>query len=136
MEVLKFEPRESSKNIAHYRRENSFYAQWSLMDSDGRDVVTARFYGSGSVVYCVVWVSLWRHGFPAAGETGSCRGCGKAGGGGYHKQSAAMADALEDAGFRFSDGIAGVGETAMRAALESIARHAGISRYFIHQAHA
>lgn len=135
--VVTFEPRETSKNIESYRREKSFYQQWTLIDLDkGVDVITVRFYGPGSTVYCVAWVSLWRHGFPAAGSTGSCRGHGKAGGYGYHKASAAMSEALADAGFTLAESISGVGESAMRKALEAIARHAGIARPYIHQAHA
>lgn len=135
--VLKFEPRETRKNIDSYRREKSFYQQLTLIDLDkGVDVLTIRFYGSGQTVYCVAWVSLWRHGFPTAGSTGSCRGQGKAGGYGYHKASAAMSEALSDAGFALAESISGVGDSAMRDALESIARHVGIVRPYIHQAHA
>lgn len=137
MEILKFEPRESTRKIQSYRKESSFHAQWSLIDLDtGKDVVTVRFYGSGATVYCVAWASLWRHRFPKAGETGTCRGCGKAGGYGYHKASAAMDEALSDAGFTLSEDFGGVGETGMRGSLEAIARHAGITRPMIHQAHA
>jgi len=135
--VVAFEPRETSKSIDRYRRENSFYQQWTLIDLDnGVDVVTVRFYAAASTVYCVTWASLWRHGFPAAGETASCRGCGKAAGYGYHKASAAMSESLADAGFTFAESVSGVGESAMWEALDAIARHAGIVRPYIHKAHA
>lgn len=137
MEVLKFDPRESKRKVQSYRKEKSFHEEWSLIDLDmGQDVLTVRFYGSGMTVYCVAWVSLWRHGIDKAGLTGTCRGCGKAGGYGYHKASAAMEEALEDAGFILSESISGVGETAMRAALQAIADHVGIKRPMIHQSHA
>lgn len=137
MEVLKFAPRESKRKVLSYRRENSFNLQWSLIDLDmGKEVASVRFYGAGNTVYCVAWFSLWRHGFPKAGETGSCLGCGKAGGYGYHRVSAAMDEALEDAGFVLSESISGVGESAMKKALEAIALHVGIARPMIHQAHA
>lgn len=137
MEVLKFDPRESKRKVQSYRKESSFHEEWSLIDLDmGQDVLNVRFYGSGSVVYCVAWVSLWRHGISKAGATGTCRGCGKAGGYGYHKASAAMEEALQDAGFTLSESISGVGETAMRAALEAIAAHVGIARPMLHHSHA
>lgn len=137
MQTLTFTPRESAKRIDSYRRESSFWAEHALIDLDmGACVAMVRFYGSAATVYCVVWISAWRHGFPAAGSTASCRGCGKAGGYGYHKASAAMQEALLDAGFTLSDDIAGRGDGAMREALESMAKLFGIARPYIHHAHA
>lgn len=119
-------PRESTKSMDHYRREKSFFQQWSLIDlNKGNDVVNVRFYGAAQTVYCVTWFHLWPYGFE-----GTCRGCGKAGGYGYHKASAAMQEALTDAG-----SIGGRGETAMQEALEVIAAHCGIARFLIHKAH-
>ena len=140
MTTFAFSPRESRKNIASYRREASFWREMSLIDLDkGKDVVNVRFYGSGATVYCVAWFSLWTYDFPGAelcGGTASCRGMGKAGGYGYHKASAAMQEALEDAGITLPADIAGVGDEAMRDALLALAKHVGIERPFIHTAHA
>ena len=47
---------------------------------------------------------------------------GAAGGGGYHKASAAFSEACRNAGITFDQGIAGRGEWAIRESLEAIAR--------------
>lgn len=52
-------------------------------------------------------------------------GRGRAGGGGYHKSSAALAEALTDAGVTLSENISGRGETVMREALVAAARALG-----------
>lgn len=134
---MQFVPKESAKPIRSYRKESSFYKELALIDLDkGQSVVEVRFYGAGTVAYCVVWVHGWEHGFPAAGVTGSCRGVGKAGGYGYHKASAAMQEALQDAGFTLSEPIDGRGDSAMDSALEDIAKLFAIARPYIHRAHA
>jgi hypothetical protein len=109
--------------------------------------ITARFFmgrsAAASVVYCCVWIRT------ARGTWHSGRG--SAGGCGYHKTSAALDDALASAGVelygypysnpnRDRDGkpiedltalktkrasISGVGESAMRYALEAVAKAAG-----------
>lgn len=115
--------------------------------------ITARFYmgrsNQASVVYCCLWIRT------AKGTHHSGRG--SAGGYGYHKASAALQDALTSAGVELygypysgpnhdRDGkpieditamlkakkrasIGGVGESAMRAALESLTRAAGYRGY-------
>lgn len=113
-------------------------------DGQLHNFVTARFYmgrsASASVVYCCLWV----HGkdcYPS--------GKGSAGGWGYHKQSAALADAIRSAGIELYCSpyahpvngedmaawkkqertqrahIGGCGEGSMIAALEAIAKAAG-----------
>ncbi len=80
---------------------------------------------SASVVYCELRV--W----------GKCSGSGKAGGGGYHKESAALQEAIDSAGIQlFGDcygreenkrpaRIAGCGDSSMKLALTAITRAAG-----------
>lgn len=98
-------------------------------------VATARFYmgrsNQASVVYCCLWV------YTAAGEYTS--GYGTAGGYGYHKESAALQEAISSAGIELYGSpyqqdeqkknkrcyIGGVGDAAMRDALEAITRAAG-----------
>ena len=98
-----------------------------------RHCVDVRFYMSGSrnasTVYCSIWV------YTKDGKTHA--GHGKAGGYGYHKGSAALADAIESAGIELWGDqynrtksknkacIAGCGETAMRDAFNAIAYAAG-----------
>ena len=81
MDIISFNPTEDPRDIYSYRREKHFGSQMSIIDLDkGREIACVRFYQPDEVVYCVVWIFSDK---PA-------RGCGKAGGGGYHKRSAAM----------------------------------------------
>lgn len=135
-DVLDFSPTTDHRSISSFRRESSFWQEWALLDLDtARSVVTARFYGSGPTVYCVTWFhDLHRYGY--ADLAWSVRGYGKAGGYGYHKQSAAFAEALQRAGVSLAENVAGVGETAMQDAMEALAKHLGIARHMVHKAHA
>jgi len=119
--------RETEKTYA--RRENGFHREIAVIDpKTGRALVTARIYWPGSTAYCALWINA----HPVNG-----RGNGKAGGGGYHKPSAALAAAIDDAGIQLSESINGVGDSAMERALEAIARAAtGKRRFIIHKAHA
>lgn len=123
--------RETPRNIRSYRKESGgLYRELVALDpATGYPVVTARVYFPGSVAYCCLWVTNRsdRYG----------RGCGKAGGGGYHKPSAALADAIHDAGIRLSESINGVGDSAMESAVLAIARAVtGKRRFILHTAHA
>lgn len=126
--VLDFTPKTDSRNIESYRREKSFWQEFALLDLDnGETRVSVRFYGANATVYCVVW--LW-------GNDQSARGYGKAGGYGYHKSSAAMAEAFKAAGVVLKEDIGGRGDSAMNEALQAFAKHAGITRPHIHHSHA
>lgn len=128
-------PRESTLNIAYYRREAAFRRQITILDLDlkGLEAIVARFYGRGATRYCVVWVHVWRY-RPDTGDNITV-GMGKAGGGGYHKDSAALSDALEDAGFTLSYPFGGHGCGAERDALEAVARWLGIKNSVTLYAH-
>ena len=129
IQVTSFTPRESDRS-GRYRKENAFNSEWVIYDLDtGREILCARFYGKGTVSYCCVW------NFSDETFAGYARGAGKAGGYGYHKDSAALDAALKDAGFALSHSIAAVGESAMRSAFEAIAAHRGVVRPLIHVAH-
>lgn len=122
MNVISFSPTEDPRDIHSYRREKSFDSQLSLIDLDkGREIACVRFYQPDEVVYCVVWIDSDK---PA-------RGYGKAGGGGYHKRSAALNEALSRAGVTLSEPINGCGDSAMDAALEALAHHMGAARPLI-----
>lgn len=87
-------------------------------DASGRIFarIEARLYGTGNVNTCCLWV----HGVDANGKC--TQGSGRAGGYGYHRPSAALQQAIQNAGFTLSRGIDGVGEDAMREALLAIAK--------------
>ncbi len=100
--------------------------------------VTVRWYmgrsSSASVVYCSIWV----HG-GLSPKPFNTSGRGQAGGGGYHKESAAMQDALDSAGIELYGDvygrefkpknsptyIGGVGDSAIDAALVAITKALG-----------
>lgn len=120
--------RETAKNG---RRETGFHREIAVLDpATGRAIVTARIYYPGTVARCALWVS---------GSDRYGRGAGSAGGGGYHKQSAALADAIRDAGIKLDQSISGVGDSAMERACEAIARAVTgrpRARFIVHVAHA
>lgn len=127
MNIISFNPTEDPRNTYSYRREKHFDSQLSLVDLDeGREIACVRFYRSNEIVYCVVWIFSGKR----------ARGCGKAGGGGYHKHSAAMDEALARAGVTLSKPIDGCGDAAMGDALLALARHMGVTRPLIIRAHA
>lgn len=117
----------STKSIAY--RDKPLHSQISILDRDtGQSVVTARFYYPGSVCYCALWVH---------GTNVYANGGGKAGGYGYHHESAALADAITDAGLALDEAIAGRGEHAMNDALHAVARAVtGKRKFFKVRAHA
>jgi len=117
-----------SDSIRKARKENHFYKEVAALDpKTGHAVVIARFYWPATVCYSCVWVHGNEHG----------RGAGKAGGGGYCKESASFGAALDDAGIVLSEPVDGRGEGAVRDAVEAIARAAtGKRRFIIHTSHA
>lgn len=122
-----------SDRIAMHRKESGFYRETAILDpSDGSAIVKARYYWPGrdgaSNCYCCVWV----HGDKSHGHGG-----GKAGGYGYHKESAALQAASSDAGVYLSEDIGGRGDRAMTDALEAVARAVtGKRKLFRHESHA
>lgn len=120
--------RETKKNA---RREKGFDREIAVLDpKTGQAILTARIYHPGSVAYCSLWVSSRNNGTYGRGQ-------GKAGGYGYHKQSAALNAAIRDAGIVLSQDIGGVGETAMNEAVTAIAKAlTGRRRFIVHTAHA
>ena len=84
--------------------------------------ITAKFYMGRSRDAMTVHCNLW-----AIDRSGERRtsGYGAAGGGGYHKESAALAAAIRSAGIYLSERIDGVGEMAMQDALTAIVRELG-----------
>lgn len=86
-----------------------------------QEAATVRFYmgrsNKASVVYCAAWFRP-----PVGGaDYGWRSGKGSAGGYGYHKQSAAFAEAVESAGINLALDVSGRGTSAIREALIAIA---------------
>lgn len=84
-----------ASNAYNYSREKELVGAYSVMgklNGEVREIVTARAYMGRSNSASTVYASLWVH----AGEL-STSGKGSAGGYGYHKESAAFADAIRSA---------------------------------------
>lgn len=119
--------------IRQNRKEKGFYREISIIDPvDGSAIVAARLYWPGrdgaSNCYACVWIN---------GNSNHGAGGGKAGGYGYHKESAAIQEALESAGVALSEDIGGRGDQAMFEALEAVAKAVtGKRKVFRHIAHA
>ena len=135
MQVKIMDSQESTK-IAKYRKEKGYTGGYQLIVNDGdtmRVICNVRFYFVGrdgmSPLYCVVWLN--------DGKTGTYKaGAGKASGCGYHKPSAALEYALNDAGIYPSEPISGVGSLAIVEALEALAVALGYSNYLLTDQHA
>lgn len=134
----------NAKNYSGDKETVSTYVVLARRNGEMREVVRARAYmgrsSRSSVVYASIWVSY---------DNVYTSGTGTAGGGGFHKESAAFQDAISSAGIElygspytsnYSDAetraaarkvakqrayIGGVGESAMREAFLAIARAAG-----------
>ena len=135
----------NGKNHAVEKELVSAYSVIGKINGELREVVVARAYMGRSRNASTVYASIWVHG----GDI-YCSGHGRAGGHGYHKESAAFDSAIRSAdielygdpsGGYYDDTpegrkakredakkrcrIHGVGSDAMRLAFEAIARAAG-----------
>ena len=120
-------PRQAD-NVASYRKENALSREIAAIDpKTGRAVVTLRTYYPNQTAYACVWVH--------AGDI-HARGAGKAGGGGYCKESAAADSALAAAGVTLSESVSGRGLRAVEEAVLAAARAAtGKRKFLVHVAH-
>ncbi len=122
-------------NINH-RKENKLQDEYSVIvldDSFGDYThipITVRIYGTNAKNYACVWI--YGKGIDGINISSS----GSAGGYGYHRPSAAVADALNNAGIELSSNISGVGNKAIMDAISAIARSMGYKKFYVHHAHA
>lgn len=99
-----------------------------IAEKDGKiaEIIDARCYMGKSSNASVVYSSVWVH---------SCEyytsGRGKAGGYGYCKQSAAISEALHNAGIRLDHDLSGRGMSAAIEACEAIAIALGYKVLFV-----
>lgn len=110
-----------ASNGYNYGDSKELIHAWSVLgvvDGCIRELVTARTYMGRSKTAMVVYAAVWAHGkdFYTAGR-------GSAGGGGYHKSSAAIAIAIRSAGVQLAESISGVGDQAIDDALIAIAEY-------------
>lgn len=120
--------------VRQNRKENHFYREYAAIipgkrGEPGRAIVTLRIYATDRTAYACLW---------AHDGTGaiSISGGGKAGGYGYHRPSQAAENAFYDAGVRLSEGIGGVGDTAIESAVVALAKRLTRKAFVLHCAHA
>ena len=126
-----FDPKAKIKcSRSHNKETPCIFSGFSVIDCDNvleplrmasdkraRQFITVKLFKTRKAAYCVLYV-LWSAG-------GSVTSSGRATGCGYHRASAALAEAISNAGFTLSESISGVGDSAMRNALLAIAKAAG-----------
>lgn len=109
--------------------DKELISAWALVcDVPGRGLIQTAIFRcwmgksrNASTVYASVWVNDSKN-------YDSTSGHGKAGGGGYHKASAAIGYAIDNAGIKLSQDICGRGDSAIEDVLFAIAAaqgHAG-----------
>ena len=136
---MKFKAFEAKNGLnINHRKEDKLSKQFTVLvngrDYEGRpcldELITLRIYWTNSRAYACIWIRGRKNEFYASGS-------GFAGGYGYHKESAAMEEALESAGIviDYRDSISGRGESAMESALMAIARKLGYRKAHICKAH-
>jgi len=135
-----YDPTAKTHFCASHRKENNgFHGEIAALYSDPETQemhapVVLRLYWPGNTCYAALWVNGRRSAtFPDGVHTS---GTGKAGGGGYHKASAAAMAAITNAGFTLSYDIDGRGEGSMRDAVLAIAHALGFSGARLHYSHA
>lgn len=116
----------NGRNLSRDKELVQTYNLIALRNNELRKVITVRCWmgrsRTASTVYATIWVQApdyW------------VSGHGKAGGYGYHKISAAVADAIRSAGIELDQSISGVGEQGIRAAMEAIALKLGYKKTLI-----
>ena len=131
MKIKKITPTDGI-NARSHRRENAFQNSLELVAySKGSGIVelaSLRIYGTQAKNYACLWVHDRKSGI-------HCSGSGSAGGYGYHRPSAAAAEAFQSAGIELSKHIGGVGESAMKEALNALAKKLGYTQFSIIEAH-
>lgn len=149
----KFTKNEHTGKICQNRKENHFFYSYSVLvpykaarlpkeymregETMAR-VIDARIYFTpsrmyGNTAYACIWVNDRKR--EGRREAINTSGGGKAGGYGYHKASAALQSAIDNAGIKLNQSIGGVGESAMREALCAMARALGYRNFHILEAH-
>ncbi len=144
--IAKFTAKTCLSNAKNYSQAKELVSRYLVIDKKTeRVIVDCRCYmgrsSSSSQVYASIWInSIKPLGDDAEGFATYTSGHGIAGGYGYHKESAAIGEAISSSGFTLfgnvsgygdkpdfkkSCNIAGVGESAIKSALLAIAYACG-----------
>jgi hypothetical protein len=117
---------ENVSNAVNYKGQKELVKSYNVITDTLREIIIARCYMGRSASASTVYASIW---IQSSGIYTS--GKGKAGGYDYHKESAAIADAIESAGITLDANISGVGGGAIEDALKAIASALGFSHVLI-----
>lgn len=119
-------PRTSAINYGGKKETVATYSALVNTRQGPQAIVSARCCMGRSAAASVVYASVWIYSHSTEKREGYYSGGhGTAGGYGYHKESAAIGEAIESAGITLSKNIAGVGENGIREALSAIVRACG-----------
>lgn len=116
----------NGRNLSRDKELVQTYNLIAHKNNELREVITVRCWMGRSRTASTVYATIWVHG-PDCWVSGH----GQAGGYGYHKISAAVADAIRSAGIELDQSISGVGEQGIRAAMEAIALKLGYKKTLI-----
>ena len=117
---------ENVSNAVNYKGQKELVKSYNVITDTLQEIIMARCYMGRSASASTVYASVWIY----SGGTHTS-GKGKAGGYGYHKESAAIAEAIESAGITLDANISGVGDCAIRDALTAIANALEFERVLI-----
>lgn len=135
-------PQMNGRNYSGEKEEVAHHMVTAFKKGEFFTPVTVRAWmgrsRNASTVYASIWIS-------APDKNIYCAGHGSAGGYGYHKESAAIQEAITSAGIELTGDvygrndekknkradIGGVGDSAVRAAIDAIARAAGYRKFTI-----
>jgi hypothetical protein len=134
-----------TKFTTFHRKENKCYfdsytALAACTNYEGKPdlkpVVELRLYGTGNSNTAAIWVHESRF-MPGDGTIIELHtsGTGAAGGYGYHRPSAAAAEAIRNAGFELSEDISGRGDSSIELAVKAIAEALGYPNCPVFHAH-
>ena len=128
MKVLSINLQDNEIGAKRDRVTNGFSNELTVIEpKTGRSIATFRTYITGYTFHCCAW-------FYSADSYGT--GYGKATGGGYCKESAAIDEAIANAGVNLNERFGGRGESAIRDAALAIGRKlTGKRNLILHKAH-
>lgn len=109
--IFKNKPKENT--ILTNRKEDKIIHGYKVILSDFSEAIDLRIYGTNAKNYACIWINH---------ADLHVSGGGNAGGYGYHRPSAAVSCAIRNAGIELSQSISGVGDSAIRQALEAITK--------------
>lgn len=126
MKVTKLNAQTKMINRNH-RKENAFakeYKAVAIVENEIIEVLTCRVYATNARHYCCIWLHSDLYLSSSA----------YAGGYGYHRESAAISEALENMGFEFDKNFYGTGKQV--EALEAVTEYLGYKNFKILQSFA